>query len=72
MTDTRPSSERLWRYRFSGADEVEVETQELDGDETAEARGRELSKAKSAPIVIHRHSAHVDDWEYVTEVDQRP
>jgi hypothetical protein len=72
MTDLQPSSGRLWTYRFTRPDGDEAETAELENDDTAETRGRELSTANSVPIVIHRHSAHVDDWEYVTEVDERP
>ena len=71
MTDQEPSPARTWRYRFSRPDETEVETRDLDGDPTAEACGRDLSKSGETPIVIHRHSAHVDAWEYVTEVDER-
>lgn len=72
MTDAEPSVGRLWKYRFSQPDGVEVETAELSGDDTAAAWARELSKSKNASIVIHRHSGHVDAWEYVTEVDERP
>jgi hypothetical protein len=72
MTDVGSSSARLWNYRFSQPDGTEVETGEFSGDDTAETRARELSTSHDAPIVIHRHSAHVDAWEYVTEVDQRP
>jgi len=72
MTDAEPSSSRLWRYRFSLPDETEVETSEFNGDDTAEACARDVSRSNNSPIVIHRHSALVDAWEYVTEVDERP
>jgi hypothetical protein len=72
MTDSESSSGTLWRYQFSQPDETVVETGEFNGDETAEARARELSKSKVSPIVTKRHSAHVDSWVYVTEVDERP
>jgi hypothetical protein len=72
MTDAEPSFGRLWRYQFSQPDETVVETGEFNGDDTAEARARELSKSKDSPIVVKRHSAHVDAWVYVTEVDERP
>jgi hypothetical protein len=70
MTD-RESSGRSWRYRFTTSDGAEIETKELNGDGPAEAWGRELSQSQAIPVVIHRHSAHVDAWEYVTEVDER-
>ncbi|MHB1535520.1 MAG: hypothetical protein ACYC1D_13110 [Acidimicrobiales bacterium] len=69
MTDTEPSSARTWLYRFSRPGDIEIETQELNGDDTAETHARELSKAQVTPIVIKRHD-HVD-WQYVTEVDER-
>lgn len=69
MTDTEPSSGRTWLYRFSRADDVEIETRHFDGDESAESYARELSKAQDTPVTLKRHN-HVD-WEYVTEVDER-
>ncbi len=72
MTDADPSLGKVWRYQFSQPGEIVVETGEFDGDDTAEARARELSKSSASPIVIKRHSAHVDTWVYVTEVDERP
>jgi hypothetical protein len=72
MTDVDPASRKLWLYRFSEPGEVVVETGEFSGDDTAETRARELSKSNDSPIVIKRHSGHVDAWEYVTEVDERP
>jgi hypothetical protein len=72
MTDTQPSAGNLWRYQFSQPDESVVETGEFDGDDAAEARARELSSSMSSPVVVRRHSAHVDSWLYVTEVDERP
>ena len=71
MNDVDSSSTKLWSYRFSKPDGAVVGTGEFNGDDTAESRGRELSKSNVAPIVIHRHSGHVDAWEYVTEVDER-
>jgi hypothetical protein len=71
MTEVESSSGKMWRYRFSQPDGTEVETGEFNGDETAEARGRELSKSHDVPIVIQRHSGYVEAWEYVTEVDER-
>ncbi len=72
MTDIKPSPDKLWRYQFSEPGGTVVETGELNGDEMAETRARELSKSNESPIVIRRHSGHVDAWEYVTEVDERP
>ena len=72
MTDVGPSSGKQWRYQLSQPDGTVVETGEFDGDEGAETRARELSKANGVPIVVDRHSGHVDAWEYVTEVDERP
>jgi hypothetical protein len=72
MTDVEPSFGRLWRYQFSEPGETVVETGEFNGDDTAEARARELSTSKESPIVVKRHSAHGDAWVYVTEVDERP
>jgi hypothetical protein len=72
MTDAEPSLRRLWRYQFSQPDETIVESGEFNGDDTAEARARDLSRSKTSPIVVKRHSAHVDAWEYITEVDERP
>lgn len=57
-------------YRFSLPDDTEIETRDLDGSDSAEAHARELSKARGLPIVVKWHD-HVD-WEYVTEVDERP
>jgi hypothetical protein len=72
MTDAQPSPGTLWRYQFSEPGDTVVETGEFDGDDTAEARARELSKSNRSPIVVKRHSGHVDSWVYVTEVDERP
>jgi hypothetical protein len=71
MTNAEPSSGTLWRYQFSQPDDTVVETGEFNGDEAAEARARDLSRSKAIPVVIKRHSAHVDSWVYVTEVDER-
>jgi hypothetical protein len=72
VTNTGPSSDKLWNYRFSRPDDSEVGTGQFNSDAAAEEQARELSKTDESPIVIHRHSAHVDAWEYVTEVDERP
>lgn len=71
MTDRESPSGKTWRYRFTTADEVEIESKEFDRDDTAENWARELSRSQKIPVVIHRHSAHVDAWEYVAEVDER-
>ncbi len=70
MTDTKPASGRTWLYRFSRPGDIEIETGELNDDHTAEVHARELSKSQGTPVIIQRHD-HVD-WEYVTEVDERP
>jgi hypothetical protein len=72
MTDVEPSFDRLFRYQFSKPGGTVIETGEFNSDDTAETRGRELSKSSDSPIVVERHSGHVDAWEYVTEVDERP
>ncbi len=72
MSDADTSSGKLWSYRFSKPGGSVIGTGEFNGDDTAETRARELSKSNAAPIVIHRHSGHIDAWEYVTEVDERP
>jgi hypothetical protein len=70
--DAEPSSAEHWRYQFSQPGDTVVEVGEFSGDDTAEARARELSQSKASPIIVKRHSAHVDSWVYVTEVDERP
>jgi hypothetical protein len=70
MTDTGPSAGKTWLYRFAAPGEVEIETHELEGDEAALAHAREMSSARVIPIIVERHD-HVD-WEYITEVDERP
>jgi hypothetical protein len=72
MADTEPSVGGTRRYQLSRPDETVVETGDFDGDDAAEARARELSKSTNSPIVVKGHSAHVDSWVYVTEVDERP
>jgi hypothetical protein len=71
MNDAASTSGKTWSYQFSSPDGSVLETGDFTGDDTAEARGRELSKSNDAPVVVHRHSGHVDAWEYVTEVDER-
>jgi hypothetical protein len=71
MPNAEPSHGALWRYRFSQPGEIVVETGEFTSDDAAEARARELSTSTASPIVVKRHSAHVDAWVYVTEVDER-
>ncbi len=70
MSDTGANLESTWLYRYSRPGGTEVETRQVSGDDAAEAYARELSKAQETPIIIERHD-HVD-WEYVTEVDERP
>ncbi len=70
MNDTGPSSSITRRYRFSRPGEVEIEVREFDAVDDAEAYARELSKGQGSPVIIEHHD-HVD-WEYVTEVDERP
>jgi hypothetical protein len=67
----QPSSAHGWKYQFTLGDGGEVATEILDGDATAQAHASEISRTRNVPIVVHRHSAHVDAWEYVTEVDER-
>jgi hypothetical protein len=72
MTDADRPTPTTWRYQFSqpGGDELEVG--EFDGDQAAEARGRQLSTSKATPVIVKRHAGHVEAWDYVTEVDERP
>jgi hypothetical protein len=70
MTDTDPSSGKKWLYRFSRPGGTEIETRELNGDDSAETYARKLSEAQVTPVIIKRHDTV--DWEYVTEVDERP
>jgi hypothetical protein len=77
MSATGPSTGHSSVYRFfvpgeadSGTDVKEIERLELDGDDAAEEHARSLPQAKEFPVVVERQG-HVD-WEYVTEVDERP
>lgn len=70
MTDTGPSSARTWLYRFVRPGNIELETRQMSGDEAARTYARELSKAQDSPVTVERHDRV--DWEYVTEVDERP
>jgi hypothetical protein len=70
MTDTGPTLGNTSLYRFLLPGEIEIETREASDDDAAAAYARELSKAREAPVIIKRRD-HVD-WEYVTEVDERP
>ncbi|MGA2521200.1 MAG: hypothetical protein ABSG81_10325 [Acidimicrobiales bacterium] len=72
MSDVGSSASKVWKYRFSEPGETVIETGDFSSDGAAEARARELSKSRTTPVVIHRHSGHIDAWEYVTEVDERP
>ncbi|HET9070916.1 MAG TPA: hypothetical protein VFN60_03300 [Acidimicrobiales bacterium] len=58
------------RYRFTRPD-ADAEELDVDSDEAADAVARDRSRATGAPVTVHRHSSHVDAWEYVTEVDER-
>jgi hypothetical protein len=71
MTDAPAPSGPSWRYQFSAADGTEVATESFANDAAAEIWARERSRSDDIAIVIRRHSAHVDAWEYVTEVDER-
>lgn len=57
-------------YRFLQPGQTDGETQQMGDDATAENYARQLSTTQSVPIIIERRD-HVD-WEYVTEVDERP
>ena len=60
------------RYRFTTSDDTAADDdRELDSDQAAEAHARERSQAEGSVVTVHRHSAHVDAWEYVTEADER-
>jgi hypothetical protein len=75
MTGNEQTSGPMWNYSFlfrSEKGEVELERHEFNGDEAAESWGRELSKKHNSPIVIKRHSAHIDAWTYVDEVGETP
>jgi hypothetical protein len=71
MTDAQAPSGPSWRYRFTAADGTEIATDSFADDAAADTWARARSKADDIAIVIHRHSAHVEAWEYVTEVDER-
>jgi hypothetical protein len=71
MTDAQAPTGPSWRYQFTTPDGGEVATASFPDDEAAETWARERSTADNIAIVIRRHSAHVDSWEYVTEVDER-
>ncbi|MHB1928253.1 MAG: hypothetical protein ACYCUG_02280 [Acidimicrobiales bacterium] len=60
------------RYLFTtaGADSTE-EDGEFDSDGLAEEHARGLSRSNGAAVTVHRHSAHVDAWEYLIETDER-
>ncbi len=67
---------RVWNYSFLVRSEdekfeAELEQHEFNGDDAAESWGRELSKKHNSPIVVKRHSAHVDAWVYVGEVGEK-
>jgi hypothetical protein len=70
MTDTQPSFGRMWQYKFlASPHREEIEVREFNGDDTAEAYARELSKSREIPIIIERHG--IVDWAYIDEVDER-
>ncbi len=71
MTDARVPPGPSWRYQFTADDGTEIASDSFADDEAAETWARERSKTDDITIVIRRHSAHVDAWEYVTEVDER-
>jgi hypothetical protein len=70
MTDTGPTFGSTSLYRFLLPGEIEIERRDFNDDDAAVTYARELSKAREEPVIIKRHD-HVD-WEYVTEVDERP
>jgi hypothetical protein len=70
MSDTTPSLDRTWHYRFSRPGDIEIEVQELTSDEAAETYARSLSRSNKSPVIIQRLLGHVD-WAYVTEVDEQ-
>lgn len=70
MTGTEPQPGKTRRYRLSGPGSEEIEIAEAADDEAAEERARALSKARRVPVVIERQT--IVDWDYVTEVDERP
>jgi hypothetical protein len=59
------------RYRFTTSDGDASDDEELDSDQAAEAHAQERSRAEATVITVHRHSGHVDAWEYLTEADER-
>ncbi len=71
MTDAQTPSAPSWRYQFTATDGSEIARDSFADDAAAETWARERSQADNIAIVIRRHSAHVDAWEYVTEVDER-
>ncbi len=71
MTDAQAPTGPSWRYQFTTAEGGEIATASFADDGAAETWARDRSKADDIAIVIRRHSAHVDSWEYVTEVDER-
>ena len=70
MSNSGHPSSTASLYRFSEPGDIEIETRQLDDDDSAESYARQLPRAQETPIIIQRHD-HVD-WEYVTEVDARP
>jgi hypothetical protein len=70
MADITPNPGSTHQYQFSLPGGEEIESGEFADDGAADARARELSKAKDQPVIIHRLRGHVD-WEYVTEADAR-
>jgi hypothetical protein len=71
MTDLHSPGGAQQPYRFTRPDGTELETSEQAGDDAADSRAHELSRAQRVPVIIHRQEAG-DDWAYVTEVDDRP
>jgi hypothetical protein len=71
MAEHGTNAARNRSYRFTEPGEVEIDVAEFADDEAAEAYGRALSESREVPVVIHKLIGAVD-WEYVTEVDERP
>jgi len=70
MSDSGPSHGYTWRYRFARPDGTEIDEQVHSSDDAAVSAARALPLASETPIVIHRHD--LVDWQYVTEIDERP
>lgn len=59
------------RYRFTASGADTLEERDFPTDEAAEDHAQERSRADGVVVTVHRHSGHVDAWEYLTEADER-